>query len=135
MIRKILALVMLLPLTAGAQCFNNTTVDQYTYFVAVDSTDFTTRETGLSSFTVYFSKDGGTSTAMTTPTINETDATFQPGVYELLLDEGTTVAAGNDMEKVVYHVTAFILLGALPSRHIVQDRFFTGIELDYVRHE
>jgi hypothetical protein len=47
--------------------------DQYIYFVAVDATDFTTRETGLSSFTVYRSRNGGAATAMTTPTINETE--------------------------------------------------------------
>jgi hypothetical protein len=40
-------------------------------FVAVDATDFATRETGLSSFTVYRMRDGGTPAAMTTPTITE----------------------------------------------------------------
>lgn len=81
------------------------TTDQYIYFVAVDATDFVTRETGLSSFTVYRSRDGGTAAAMTTPTINETDATNMPGVYELLLDEDTTVAAGNDTEEMALHIT------------------------------
>lgn len=80
-------------------------VDQYIYFVAVDSTDFATRETGLSSFTVYRSRDGGAAAAMTTPTINETDATNMPGVYELLVDEDTTIAAGNDSEEMVLHIT------------------------------
>ena len=45
--------------------------DQYIYFVAVDSTDLKTRETGLSSFTVYRSRNGGSATAWTTPTIAE----------------------------------------------------------------
>ena len=81
------------------------TTDQYVYFVAVDSTDFTTRETGLSSFTVYRSRDGGAAAAFTTPTINETDSTNMPGVYELLLDEDTTIASGNDSEEMCLHIT------------------------------
>jgi hypothetical protein len=80
-------------------------VDQYIYFVAVDATDFATRETGLSSFTVYRSRDGGAAAAMTTPTINETDATNMPGVYELLVDEDMTIGAGNDSEEMVFHIT------------------------------
>lgn len=79
--------------------------DQYIYFVAVDSTDFTTRETGLSSFTVYRSRNGGTAAAMTTPTINETDATNMPGVYELLLDEDMTIDSGDDSQEMVFHIT------------------------------
>ena len=79
--------------------------DQYIYFVAVDATDFTTRETGLSSFTVYRSRDGGAAAAMTTPTINETDSTNMPGVYELLLDEDMTIGSGNDTEEMSFHIT------------------------------
>jgi len=81
------------------------TTDQYIYFVAVDSTDFTSRETGFSSFTVYRSRNGAASSVMTTPTINETDVTNMPGVYELLLDEDMTLAAGNDSEEMVFHIT------------------------------
>ncbi|MCR9215294.1 MAG: hypothetical protein NXI13_16375 [Proteobacteria bacterium] len=81
------------------------TTDQYVYFVAVDATDFTTRETALSSFTVYRSRNGAAAAAMTTPTINETDATNMPGVYELLLDEDMTIGAGNLSEQMVFHVT------------------------------
>lgn len=81
------------------------TTDQYLYFVAVDSTDFTTRETGLSSFTVYRSRNGGTATAFTTPTIAELDATNMPGVYTLLLDEDMTIGSGNDSEEMVVHIT------------------------------
>lgn len=79
--------------------------DQYVYFVAVDATDFTTRETGLSSFTVYRSRNGGAAAAMTTPTINETDATNMPGVYELLLDEDMTIDSGDDEQEMVFHIT------------------------------
>lgn len=81
------------------------TTDQYVYFVAVDATDFTTRETGLASFTVYRSRNGGAAAAFTTPTINEVDATNMPGVYELLVDEDTTIGAGNTEEELVLHIT------------------------------
>lgn len=80
-------------------------IDQYIYFVAVDATDLKTRETGLSSFTVYRSRNGGASVAKTTPTINETDATNMPGVYELLLDEDMTIDAGDDSQEMVFHIT------------------------------
>ena len=79
--------------------------DQYIYFVAVDATDFTTRETGLATWTVYRSRDGGVAAVYTTPTINETDATNMPGVYELLLDEDMTIGSGNDSEEVCLHIT------------------------------
>jgi hypothetical protein len=79
---------------------------KYLYFVAVDATDLKTRETGLSSFTVYRSRNGGAAAAMTTPTINETDATNMPGVYELLLDEDMTLDAGDDSQEMVFHITA-----------------------------
>lgn len=79
--------------------------NQYVYFVAVDATDYATRETGLSSFTVYRSRNGAAAAAMTTPTINETDATNMPGVYELLLDEDMTIGSGNDTEAMVFHIT------------------------------
>ena len=82
--------------------------DQYIYYVAVDSSDYVTRETGKTSgdFTVYRSRNGGTATAMTTPTINEVDADNMPGVYELLLDEDTTIDAGNQTEELCLHITA-----------------------------
>lgn len=79
--------------------------DQYIYFVAVDATDLKTRETGLSSFTVYRSRNGAASAAYTTPTINETDVTNMPGVYELLLDEDMTIDSGDDSQEVVLHIT------------------------------
>jgi hypothetical protein len=74
-------------------------------FVAVDATDFATRETGLSSFTVYRMRDGGTPAAMTTPTITEASSANMPGVYTLLVDEDTTIGAGNDEEELVFHIT------------------------------
>ena len=80
--------------------------DQVTYFVALDSTDFVTRETGLSGFTVYRDRNGGGATAMTTPTVTEVDATNMPGVYKLLMDEDMSVGAGNYTEEMVFHITA-----------------------------
>lgn len=85
--------------------FQSGIVDQYLYFVAVDSTDYVTRETGLSTFTVYRSRNGAAAAAYTTPTINETDVTNMPGVYELLLDEDMTIDAGDDSQDVVLHIT------------------------------
>jgi hypothetical protein len=79
--------------------------DQYIYFVAVDATDLKTRETGLSSFTVYRSRNGGAAAAFTTPTINETSAGNMPGVYELLLDEDMTIDAGDDTQEFCLHIT------------------------------
>ena len=78
---------------------------EYVYFVAVDATDLKTRETGLTTFTVYRSRNGAAAAAMTTPTVNEVDATNMPGVYELLVDEDTTLGAGNDSEEMVFHIT------------------------------
>jgi hypothetical protein len=75
-------------------------------FVAVLSSDHVTRATGLSSFTVYRSRDGGTATLMTTPTIAEADATNMKGLYWLTCDEDMTIGAGNDEEAMVFHVTA-----------------------------
>ena len=80
--------------------------DQVIYFVAVDATDLKTRETGLSSFTVYRSRDGGAATAYTTPTVTEVSSATMPGVYKLLLDEDMTIASGNDSEEVVLHITS-----------------------------
>ena len=41
----------------------------------------------------------------TTPTINETDVTNMPGVYELLLDEDMTIDAGDETQEMVFHIT------------------------------
>ena len=80
--------------------------DQVIYFVAVDSTDLKTRETGLSSFTVYRDRNGAGAAAMTTPTVTEVDAVNMPGVYKLLLDEDMAIGAGNDSEEMCFHITA-----------------------------
>ena len=81
------------------------TVDQVIYFVAVDITDLKTRETGLTAFTVYRSRDGGAAAIFITPTVTELSAANMPGVYSLLLDEDMNMGAGNDSEEVCYHIT------------------------------
>ncbi|AZO63044.1 hypothetical protein EJ078_30315 [Mesorhizobium sp. M1A.F.Ca.IN.022.06.1.1] len=80
-------------------------IDQVIYFVAVDSVDLTTRKTGLTSFTVYRSRNGGTATVYTTPTVTELSAANMPGVYSLLIDEDTTIASTSDAEEQVLHIT------------------------------
>lgn len=79
--------------------------NRFIYFIAVDDTDGFTRETGLTTFTVYRSRNGGAATAYTTPTINETSAANMPGVYEFQIDEDTTLDAGNDTEEYAIHIT------------------------------
>ena len=91
--------------------------NRYIYFVAVDATDLKTRETGLTGFAVYRSRNGAASSAMTTPTVTETDTTNMPGVYELLLDEDTAIDAANDAEEMVFHITK---TGMAPVTRVVE---------------
>src|SRR3990172_8224637 len=79
--------------------------DQYIYFVAVDSTDLKTREAGLTTFTVYRSRNGGAAAAYTTPTVAELSAANMPGVYSLLLDEDMTIDSGDQSQEMVLHIT------------------------------
>lgn len=81
------------------------TTDQYLYFKAVDITDLTTPETGLSGFTVYRSRNGGALTAWTTPTTAELSSANAPGWYSLLLDEDTTIGAGNTTEVMLISIS------------------------------
>lgn len=104
--------------------------DQYIYFVAVDSTDYVTRETGLTTFTVYRSRDGAAAAAMTTPTVNETDATNMPGVYELLLDEDMTIGSGNDSEEMVFHITKTGMAPVTRTIELYRPKITAGNTLD-----
>jgi hypothetical protein len=79
--------------------------DQYLFFVAVDSVDYATKKTGLSGFTVYRSRNGGTAMVYTTPTVVELSAANMPGVYALLIDEDTTIASTSDSEEYVVYIT------------------------------
>lgn len=78
-------------------------VDQYTYFVAVSATTGE-RLTGLSSFTVYRSRNGGAAVAMTTPTVVEVSGMV--GVYALLMDEDMTIDVGDYTQAMVFDITA-----------------------------
>jgi hypothetical protein len=104
--------------------------DQYIYFVAVDSADLKTRETGLSSFTVYRSRNGGAAAAFTTPTINETDNTNMPGVYELLLDEDMTIDSGDDSQEMVFHITQASMAPVTRTIELYRPKITAGNTLD-----
>lgn len=80
-------------------------IDGRLHFVALDSTDYVTRETGLSSFTVYRSRNGGTATAMTMPTVTELSAANLLGMYSLLMDEDMDIDAGHDTEEMCFHIS------------------------------
>lgn len=80
--------------------------DQYIYISAVDSSDHVTPKTGLSSFTAYRSRNGGTATAYTTPTITEVDSTNMPGLYKFLIDEDTTIDSGDETQEYAVTVKA-----------------------------
>lgn len=83
-------------------------INRYVSFVAVDATDLKTRETTmtLGNFVVYYYLDDGTATVMTTPTVQEPDATNMPGVYRLLIDESgmTTLDSGKDTMELALHI-------------------------------
>jgi len=104
--------------------------DQVIYFVAVDATDLKTRETGLTSFTVYRARNGGAAVAYTTPTITEVDATNMPGVYSLLLDEDMTIGAGNDSEEVVLHITEAAMAPVTRTFELYRPKITMGNTLD-----
>lgn len=105
-------------------------VDQYLYFVAVDSTDLKTRETGLTSFTVYRSRNGAAAAAMTTPTVAEVDSANMPGVYTLLMDEDMTIGAGNDTEEMVFHITQAAMTPVTRTIELYRPKITVGNTLD-----
>jgi len=90
-------------------------VDQSIFFVAEDTAG--ARKTGLSSFTVYRSRNAGTATIYTTPTVVELSAANMPGVYALLIDEDTTIASASDSEEYCVHITA---TGMLPVSRTIE---------------
>src|SRR3990167_2228514 len=104
--------------------------DQKIFFVAVDSTDLKTRETGLTTFTVYRSRNGGTATVYTTPTVAELDATNMPGVYCLTLDEDTTIASGSDSEEYCVHITQASMAPVTRTVELYRRDTTTGNTLD-----
>lgn len=108
-------------------CIASGDATKYTYFVAVDSTDFTTREAGLSGFAVYRSRNGAAEVAYTTPTVSEVDATNMPGVYALLLDEDTTLDSTDAKQDMALHIT---VAGMAPvTKEICIERLNDGVFL------
>jgi len=105
-------------------------IDQVIFFVAVDSVDLKTRETGLTTFTVYRARDTGAATVMTTPTVAELSAANMPGVYSLLLDEDMTIAAGNDSEEMVFHITQAAMAPVTRSIELYRPKITAGNTLD-----
>ncbi len=84
----------------------NGSLDNIIFFVALDLTDGATRETGLTTWAVWYQLDGGTPAAMTTPTIVEIESTNMEGVYSLLIDEALmTQLADDKSEELVIHIT------------------------------
>jgi hypothetical protein len=79
--------------------------NKYLNFIAVDDADLKTRVTGLTGFTVYRARNGGSSTAWTTPTTVEFSSSNQPGEYALLVDEDTTLSAGSDNEEMIISIS------------------------------
>ncbi len=75
-------------------------------FLAIEDTaPFTERLTGLNSFTVYRSRNGNPTAAFTSPTVAEADATNQPGLYWLLIDEDTTLDSGYIEQQMVVTIS------------------------------
>lgn len=91
--------------------------DQKIFFYAADATDLVTAETGLSSFTVYRSRNGGAATAYTTPTVAELSSANMPGLYCLTVDEDTTIASGSDSEEYAVTITA---TGMAPVHRVIE---------------
>ena len=106
------------------------TVDQFVGFYAGTAADASTPATGLTSFTVKYSRNGGTYTTYTTPTTSEKG----DGLYELLLDEDTTIDAGNSTEAydiVISHGSMATSYGTVELyRPVVTEGNTLGIESD-----
>ena len=76
------------------------------YFMAFDSADGVTPKTGLASFTVYRSRNGGAAALYTTPTVTEISSGNMPGLYGLLIDEDTTLTGADLSEEYAVTITA-----------------------------
>lgn len=66
---------------------------------------------------------------MTTPTINEVDATNMPGVYELLLDEDMTIDSGDETQEMVFHITATGMAPVTRTIELYRPKFTAGSTL------
>lgn len=77
-------------------------VSHYVYFDAPP---------GLSGFTVHRQRNGGSVSAMSSPTVSEVDSTNMPGRYSLLVNEDTTIDAANEVEHMQLYVRATSWVG------------------------
>lgn len=102
--------------------------DVYIYFVAKDADG--ARLTGLSSFTVYRSRNGAAEVQMTTPTITEIDTTNMPGVYALLVDEDTTITSGADSEEMAFHITQASMVAVTRTVELYRRTYTSGETFD-----
>ena len=107
--KRLLLFVLLLVVSiTAASRIPSAAVDRVVFFKAVDPGDLFTPETGLTSFTVYYSLDNaGTATVMTTPTTVEMSSANMDGMYSLLVDESgmPTLTAGHDVEDLLLRIT------------------------------
>lgn len=71
------------------------------YFEAVDTTGLELTGLVAGDFTVRRSRDGGTLTAYSSPTITELDATNAAGIYVFTADEDTSVDGGDYQEMLI----------------------------------
>jgi hypothetical protein len=80
---------------------------EYLYFVAVSTSDYVTRVTDLTSFTVYGVVAGSTAPTFTS-SVSAVNSTQTPGVYKLLLADSTvmTIPSGVDSREVCLHITS-----------------------------
>ncbi|HBG77242.1 MAG TPA: hypothetical protein DDW84_00120 [Phycisphaerales bacterium] len=109
--KKSVSIVMLVMMLVVSSAFairiKSGDVARKIQFVAYDATD-ANRVTTVASLTagaVYYSIDGGTATAMTTPTIAAIDAVNMQGVFSLAIDEAGMVALpadANEAELMLY---------------------------------
>lgn len=77
-------------------------VSHYVYFDAPP---------GLTGFTVYRQRNGGSVAQMSSPTVSEVDSTNMPGRYSLLVDEDTTINPANEVEHMQLYVRATSWVG------------------------
>jgi len=99
-------------------------------FVAVDKDDFTTRLIDLSSFTVYRSRNGNGPTLWTTPSITQLNPTNLPGVYNLLVDEDTTISSTSEEEEMVIHISQADMAPVTRTLDIFRVKITKGRTLD-----
>jgi hypothetical protein len=88
-------------------------ISRSVYFIAVDATDYITRELILSNIYVYYSIDGGDSAPMgdenpSSPPVEVVDTINMPGVFKLAINELSmvTLPSGAESVELILHITA-----------------------------